>query len=157
MPSFTGHLSIATPSTSADNYTLVADTAGDTCRVRWVAWGGEVTASAAMRTRWTRPTTAGTGALTAITPGSQDPLYNTAACSLGSAYATTPGTLPTPPAGALYLTSWNAHGGLGVMQLPPGTEWIVTNGLLPASGGGALSCRNDQGTSLSSYGICWEE
>lgn len=152
MPGFTGNQAAHTPSTSTDNYTLDADAAGDNARIRWIGWGGERTSSTAYRTRWVRPTTAATSTFTAIGTEVQNPGFGTALCRFGT-FATA-AVIPAAP-DALYTTSWNAHGGLGMIVLPQGMEWIIINGLLQ----GQLSCRNDVGTdaSGSSYSLGWEE
>ena len=152
MPSFSGMRAAFTPSTSNDNWTLNADAAGDLARVRFVTWGGELTASTAYRTRFVRPTSAGTTPSAGATE-SANPRFSTPSVGFVTGWSAQP-TIPATP-DALYLTSWNAHGGLGVLVLPPGSEWEVINGLLQ----GQLSCRNDVGADAngSSYGVSWEE
>jgi hypothetical protein len=153
MPAYTGGQSLATPSVTVSNWTLEAETAGDHGRVRQVSWGGEVTTSIAMNTRWVRPTTAGVGAGTAIVPGDITPGYSTPLIELYSDYATTPPVIPSADVGELYVTSWNCHGGMGILVLAPGTTWEIINGLLADS----ITCRNAVGTSASSYALIWEE
>ncbi len=154
MPGFAGHIAAFTPATNDDNWTLEAEDAGDVAHVRSVSWGGELTASTAYRTRWVRPTTAGVGAGTAGSVEAVNPGYATPLVAFFTTYATTQPVLPSTP-DALYLTSWNAHGGLGILVLPPGQEWDIINGLLTAS----VSCRNDVGVDAngSSYGVSWNE
>ena len=152
MVSFSGMRAAFTPSTSADNWTLHADAGGDLAKVRYVTWGGELTASTAYRTRFVRPTTGGSTPTAGATEGA-NPRFATPNSAFVTGWTTQP-TLPSTP-DALFLTSWNAHGGLGILVLPPGSEWEVINGLLQAQ----LSCRNDVGTDAngSSYGVSWEE
>ena len=152
MPAFSGYRADHTPSTTADNYTLDATGTGKTARVRWISWGGRGTTSTGYQTRWVRPTTAGVTP-TAGAMEAQNPLYATPSCTLATIWGTQP-VLPASP-DALHLQDWNVHGGVGMIVLPLGAEWIVTTGILTAE----LSCRNGAGTdaALSSYGICWEE
>ena len=154
MPAFTGNRNAHTPSLTADNYTLEGDVAGDYCKVRGVNWGGQLVASTAYFTWWARPTTAGVGAPTNGEVEPHNPRYVTNLVEFIDTYATTPPVKPTTPT-ALFATAWNAHGGLGILMLPPGLEWEIANGLLADS----ISCRNDVGVdaSGSSYGISWEE
>ncbi|MFQ5741988.1 MAG: hypothetical protein ACE5HV_00185 [Acidobacteriota bacterium] len=154
MPGYSGNVDAFTPSLTDDNYTLEGDTSGDLAKVRMVNWGGELVASTAYRTRWVRPTTAGVGAGTAGSVEAHNPRFAAPLTSFFTTYATTQPVLPATP-DALFLTAWNAHGGLGILVLPPGMEWEVAFGLLTAS----LSCRNLVGVDAngSTYGIGWEE
>lgn len=154
MPGFSGNRAAFTPSITADNFTLEGDVAGDYCRVRSVNWGGELVASAAYRTWWARPTVAGVGAPVLGEVEPLNPRYVTNLIEFVDSYLTTPPVAPTSPTG-LFLTAWNAHGGLGILVLPPGMEWEIANGLLADS----ISCRNDAGVDAngSTYGISWEE
>ncbi len=153
MPAFSAAQALGTPSLTVVNWTLEAEAGGDRGAVRQVSWGGEVTASAAMNTRWVRPTTAGAGAGTDIVEGVMNPGHATPLLASFSAYATTPPVIPAANVGNLYQTSWNAHGGIGILVLPPGTLWEIINGVLT----GSISCRNAVGTSASSYAVVWEE
>ena len=152
MPSFSGHQGANTPATNQDNWTLDADTAGDVARVISIGWGGRLTTSTGYRTRWVRPTTAGTGTFTALGNEAHHPGYATPLCRIGT-FATAP-VLPTDPDN-LHAQDWNAHGGVGYVVMPLAKEWIVINGLLQ----GQISCRNVAGTdaSGSSYGTTWDE
>ena len=63
MSAFSGNQGAFTPSTSQDNWTLEADTAGDVGVVQSFGWGGRMTSSTGYRTRWVRPSTAGASTL----------------------------------------------------------------------------------------------
>ena len=154
MPAYDGAVAAFTPSLTDDNWTLDADTAGDVGKVIAIGWGGELTTSTAYRTRWVRPTTGGVGAGTALTPEDHNPGYSTPLISLFSTYATTQPVLPSSPT-ALFLQSWNAHGGLGYVALPLASPWMIVNGLAQS----AISCRNLAGVDAngSSYQVTWEE
>lgn len=154
MPGFVGNVAAFTPVLTVDNFTLEGDVAGDYARIRHINWGGELTVSTAYRTWWARPTTAGVGAPTLGEVEPTSPRYLTNLIEFVDTYATTPPVKPTSPT-ALFLTAWNAHGGLGIMVLPPGQEWEIVNGLLADS----ISCRNDKGVDAngSTYGIAWDE
>lgn len=155
MPTYSGGNGAFTPSTSNDNWTLDAGTAGYTARIVSFGWGGRVTVSTGYRTRWTRPTAAGTGSKTALTIANADPMYTAPLLTLSSTFATTQPTLAADPAGNLWAQDWNAQGGVGLVTLPLNNQWIITNGLLQ----GELSCRNVAGTdaSGSSYHVTWQE
>jgi len=133
---------------SAENWTVDADAAGEIGFVAEVHWGGEVTTSTAMRSRWTRPTTAGV-TFVAIATELGDPSH-TARLRFGT--FTTGPTLAASPSG-LYHTSWNAHGGIGRWLAGPGEEWFVINGVAQ----GQVSCTSDVGTATSTHGIGWRE
>lgn len=153
MPSFSANQGAFTPSTAQDNWTLEADTAGDVGKIVSVGWGGRMVTSTGYRTRWTRPSGAGTSTFTAvggIEP--HTPSYATPLLRFGT-FLTAP-TLPTDPDN-LWSQDWNAHGGLGYIVLPLANPWFIMNGLLRSQ----LSCRNVSGTdaNLTSYGVSWEE
>lgn len=154
MSGFAGNQGAFTPSTTQDNYTLDADAAGDIGLVTAIGWGGRLTTSTGYRTRWVRPSTAGSGAFTAVgaIQGMGPMVAATAALRFGT-FATAP-VLPTDPA-ALHGQDWNAHGGLGFIVLPLATPWYVINGLSQ----GQLSCRNVAGVDAngSSYSAEWSE
>jgi len=156
MAVFSGGMGAHTPSTSADNWTLTADAAGEMGRIKSIAWGGRGTTSTGYRTRWSRPTTNPTGAATAITVNSSNPTA-TAVCVLASTFATTQATLAADPGANLFAIDWNVLGGGGILNLPIGGEWAVVNSA--TAGHGFISCRNVAGTdaSLSSYNVSWEE
>lgn len=156
MPTFSGGNGAFTPSTTNDNWTL--DMTAQTyyqATVRMFGWGGSNTSSAAYRTRWTRPTSAGTGSKTSLTLAYHDPNYNSAGGTLQSTYGTLQPVLASDPSGNLYATDWNNQGGVGVVALPLANPWLIIGGILQ----GGLSCRNTKGTdaSLSSYQVTWDE
>ena len=71
-------------------------------------------------------------------------------CTLG-----TPPTLPATPA-ALYLTSWNAFGGLGRYSMEDLEAWEILNGITL---GTQIVCANDVNTTATSMscGVSWME
>jgi len=153
MPSFTVERGAFAPVTTNDNITLDANTAGDVMKVTAVGLGGMLTTSTGYRTRWTRPTTAGSGIFTALTEGDHSPGYATPLGRAGT-FATAP-TLAGDPAGNLLALAWNAHGGLAYIALPLASPWMIVNGLAQAQ----ISCRNTDGTNSngSNYHMTWEE
>ena len=156
MPTFSGGNAAFTPSTTNDNWTLdFSATAGTFGKIIEFGWGGSLTTSTGYRTRWTRPTTKGTGAGTAITLGYNQPNYAAAGGSLFSTYATTQSTLAADPAGNLHRQDWNGQGGLGFVALPLSNPWWVSSGILQST----IACRNTLGTdaNASSYHVVWEE
>src|SRR5229473_996304 len=66
MAVFYGNNAAFTPGTFAtgQNWVLDASTTGNIGRVIEVSWGGELTTTTAMRTRWVRPTTGATTTFT---------------------------------------------------------------------------------------------
>lgn len=149
MALYTGSRLNRTPTGSQDEWTLDA-ASGEVGALYFVEAGGEVTSSAAMRTRWATSSGA-SGALSALTSilktdPTQQALTNLIA--FGSPYAT---TQPTLDAGDWYAESWNAHGGLVRYQAAvPGDELIII-------GPKTVSCRTVNGTSTSSYICKWRE
>jgi hypothetical protein len=139
----------------AGNWNIDAVGTGVFGKIISVGWGGQLTTSTAYRTRWARPTSAGTGTKTALVIGYNQPNYATAAFTCTSIYATAGPTLPADPGGNLYATSWNGQGGLGILIHPLANPWWVSTGVLQ----GALSCQNITGAdaSGSSYQVTWEE
>lgn len=152
MPAFSGNQGAHTPATTQDNWTLDTNAVGEMAKVVSIGWGGRLTTSTGYRTRWVRPTTAGSGALTGIATEAHSPNFATPNLQFGT-FATAP-VLPTDP-DALHAQDWNAHGGLGYVVLPLATPWWLVDGVLT----GQLSCRNIAGVdaSGSSYGVTWEE
>ncbi len=154
MPTFSSGNGAFTPSTSQDNWTLdYLATAGSFGKVVQFGWGGRLTTSTGYRTRWTRPTTAGTSSFTLQTLAYHNPNYTSVQGRVGI-YATAP-TLATDPAGNLFQQDWNAQGGVGLIVLPLANPWQIANG----SGSSQISCRNVAGTdaSGSSYEVTVEE
>ena len=140
-----------TPS-ATQNLVLDAQTAGNYGKVTKVTWGGELTASTAARTRWVRPSTAGSSTFTAIVIEGAHP-SNTARNRAGT-FASAP-TIPAAPE-ALLGISWNKHGGGGIWSASqPDEEWVVVNGV----GQGQIACVQDvdlTATSMSTS-IHWKE
>ena len=144
-----------TPSLTNDNWTLSAVGTGVFGKVVAIGWGGRLTTSTGYRTRWTRPTTAGTGGKTALTIGYSQPNYTTAAFTATATFATDQPVLAADPAGNLWAQDWNAQGGVGMVVMPLANPWWVSTGVLQ----GELSCRNIAGVDAagSSYQVTWEE
>jgi hypothetical protein len=156
MPTFSGGNAAFTPSATNDNWTLsYAATSGSFGKIVEFGWGGSLTTSTGYRTRWTRPTTGGTGGGTAITIAANQPNYATPQASLYSTYTTSQPVLAADPSGNLHRQDWNGQGGLGFIALPLANPWWMSNGILQS----AISCRNTVGTdaNASSYHCCWEE
>ncbi len=153
MPTLTSGNGAFTPSTSADSWNLDSTAAGAFGKVVAFGWGGRLTTSTGYRTRWTRPTTAGTSSFTVLTAAFQQPNYVTMLTRVGT-WANA-ATLATDPAGNLWAQDWNAQGGVGMIVLPLANPWWVLNGILQ----GQISCRNVAGTdaSGSSYEVTVEE
>jgi YD repeat-containing protein len=155
MPTYTVNNGAFTPSTSQDNYTLDPQTAGVFAKVVAVGWGGRLTTSTGYRTRWTRPTTAGSSTFTALTLAYGNLAYNSMGSRAGT-FATAP-TLATDPSGNLWGQDWNAQGGVGMIVFPLANPWWFA---YVASGGyGQISCRNIAGTDAngSTYSATVEE
>jgi len=140
-----------TPS-ATQNLVLEADTAGDYGKVTKVSWGGELTASTAARTRWTRPSTGGSSTFTTLTPEPSHP-SNSPRLRCGT-FASNP-TLQAAPI-AIFGISWNKHGGGGIWSATqPDEEWVVVNGVAQSQ----ISCAQDvdlTATSMSTS-IHWKE
>src|SRR5574341_621620 len=141
---------------AATNTILFAQTAGYFGRVLEVSWGGFLTTTTAMLTRWTRSQTAISGtttnlSATILSGGSNPP---TARLRVLNSAPQTGGSYAAPI--ALYATAWNAHGGIGRWLAAPGEEWVALAGAAPTDG---IWCNNDQGTTASSasFGLAWSE
>jgi len=132
MPTFNAGNGAFTPSTTNDNWTLDAVGTGVFGKVISIGWGGSLTTSTGYRTRWVRPTTAGTGTKTALTIGYNQPNYIAAAFTATSTYGTAQPVLPTDPAGNLHAQNWNAQGGVGMIVMPLANPWWVSTGRLRA-------------------------
>lgn len=150
MSRYAGFRTGITPAAGVANWVLEA-TATAAGRIQEVSWGGEVTTSTAMRTRIARDSAVGTGARTAGDVQKVNQLSPANGIFFSTTYAT---TQPTIVAGALFGTSWNAHGGVVRWLAAPGEEFV-----LHFSGAANLSveCRADAGTGTSSYAVLWEE
>lgn len=157
MPSFSGGQGAFTPATGNDNWTLDAlTTAVASIKVTMISWGGSNSSSNGYRTRWTRASTLGVGAGTAITTQPDNPSYAASAASLFSTYATTQPVLPADP-NNLFAIDWNNQGGSGVIIHPLQQPWYaIANGGVNKQ---EINCRNTKGTdaSLSSYTLTWME
>lgn len=154
MPTYTSGNGGHTPATNQDNWCLDAGASGTNfAKVIAIGWGGRATTSTGYRTRWTRPTTAGSSTFTALTNAYHSPKFVTVVTRVGT-FATAP-TLAADPAGNLFAQDWNAQGGVGMVVFPLGKEWMLLTGVLE----GQISCRNVAGTDagLSSYEVTVEE
>ncbi len=159
MPTFNAGRYSFTPSawslSSQPNWCLDMVGTGAFGKVIMIGWGGMATTSTGYSTRWIRPTTAGTGAKTAITLGYNQPNYVAAAMTASSSYATSQPIVPAVGTGELFVQDWNAQGGVGILVHPLNNPWWVATGVLVS----ALECQNVAGTdaNLSSYTVEWEE
>jgi len=154
MPAFSaGEGGTFTPSITADNWTLDADTAGDFCKVVSIGWGGRLNTATGYRTRWVRPSTAGVTSTAVFVLQPHTPGYATALCRVVQTWTTEP-VLPTDPEN-LHSQDWNAFGGLGYIVMPLSTPWWIVNGVLRSS----ISCRNVAGVDAngSGYTVTFEE
>jgi len=149
MAVYTGNDAGITPATTDDNFTLepAASTSG---RILEVGWGGEATASTAMRTRLARST--GGATPVAGTPGKR---HNNSVANVIifiTGWTTQP-TIAAVPQDLIPIQSWNAHGGVVRWLAAPGEEIVMTD----FSGAENVSCRNAVGVGVSSYGCSWDE
>ena len=150
MAKYSGDRSGITPAAAVANW-ILETVANVEAKIMEVSWGGEVTTSTAMRTRIARDSALGTGTRTAgnVQKGNQHSPANAAFFS--TTYAT---TQPTIAAGALFGTSWNAHGGVVRWLAAPGEEFQIFDA---AAANASLECRQDVGTATSTYDVIWEE
>jgi hypothetical protein len=104
-----------------------------------------------MRTTISRDNPNGTGALTGgqVTKGDQHSPANS--CSFGTTFASSQGTIV---AGAIWGTSWNAHGGVIRWLADPTYILSIYDSL---GGNSEIECRAVVGTASSSYEIMWLE
>jgi hypothetical protein len=138
------------------NWGLWADTAGDAGTILRINWGGEASATQAMRTRWCRPSTVAT-ASTALTVGqSGSARAVTSLCSF--VVLTTALVLPTNVDECLHQTSWNAFGGLGGYSMDDQEAWDI---LQAATGFTQIICAQTAGIAVAapvmSAGCVWRE
>jgi hypothetical protein len=161
MPTFQGTQGAFTPATTNDNWALdFGVTAGTFGKITMIGWGGRLTTSTGYRTRWCRPTAAGTGTRNPLVVQPGQPNYSTAGATLCGGvgatlpYGTAQPTLPTDPAN-LWAQDWNGQGGVGGIALPLNNPWWVVNGVTF----GTICCRNVAGLDPngSEYSVQWEE
>lgn len=154
MAQFTGNQGAFTPSTTADNWVLDANAAGEVGYVKWFGWGGRGTTSTGYRTRWARPTANASSTFTTLTPQSTR-TGPAATCQFGT-FATN-ATLGADPGNNLFAIDWNVLGGGGQIVLPIGGEWTVVSSA--TAGHQQIACRNVAGVDAnqSSYNVTWEE
>jgi hypothetical protein len=149
---YSGTVESITPSTSDDNWTLDAVSAG-VGKLKEVFWGGESTSSTAMRTRVARASgEAGTGTAGNVAKyeGQGAPAND---IDFFTTYANGGSAQPTLNAASLFALSWNNQGGV-VRWLADVDEeiWLITGQTLDL-----ISCRNAVGTGTSTYGTVWSE
>jgi hypothetical protein len=147
--SYSGGVRSITPSTSDDNWTLDAVSAG-IGKVKEFSWGGQATSSTAMQTRVSRANSeAGS-----LTTGNVANLEGQGVPTNDVDFVTTYGTTqPTLNAADIFSLSWNDHGGVVRWVADPEEEvWLITGQTLDL-----ISCRNAVGTASSSYGVVWSE
>lgn len=158
MPTFNAGRDNFTPAaftlSSAPNWCLES-TATTLTKIVMIGWGGSLTTSTGYSTRWVRPTTAGTGARTAIVIGTDHPNFNSPAGLATSAYATSSPIVPAQAVGDLWTQNWNGQGGVGVIVMPLANPWWVITAVLT----GTIECQNYTGADAagSSYNVTWEE
>jgi len=132
-----------------DNWVLIA-AADEYGEIIDIGWGGEQTASTAMRTlvqRSTSGTTPSGGDISRRSShsGGATPTSNYVAFNVTWA------AQPTRAAGNLIpVASWNAHGGVVRWLAAPGEEILII-------GAEQFSCEADVGAAASSYGVTWSE
>lgn len=139
-----------TPVVGNDNWAMQS-AASEEGKVAEFSWGGEATASTRMAFRVARPGTAG------VTPtaGVAQKVHPFSPANLVS-FVTAWATQPVLTAGeGLFVQGWNAHGGIGRWVALEEAEKIVLTGAGAAVG--ELSCRQEQGTGVSSYAVAWQE
>jgi hypothetical protein len=135
-------------------------TVGWIARVVEVGFSGESASSVVMRTQFNRPTTAGTGTVTATSTSVAsfgtlaDKANNTVAAT---SFGTTQWVLTTAGGSLLPFLSWNSYGGIvrWVASLPDEEIILVSLATLTASSQVCISAA--VGTGQSSYGIGWKE
>jgi len=152
MARYTGVRGSITPVLTNDNWTLHA-ASGESGKILEVHWGGEVTSTNQMETEIKRATTVGV-TITAGTAGKVHPNSPTNLLDFATGWTTQPVLTGGTGVGTLFGTSWNAHGGVVRWLAAPGEEFIVIG---MASAAASISCRNYVGTSISSYGLVWDE
>jgi hypothetical protein len=154
MSNFSGGNGVFTPATNADNFVLDAQATGNIGKVAQIGWGGRLTTSTGYRTRWSRPTTNATSTFTSLVPSAGTPTA-TPTCRLGTFL--TAAVLATDPGGNLFQQDWNAHGGVGFIQMPLASPWYVV--FSATAGYQQVACRNVAGVDAngSSYTISWDE
>ena len=128
-------------------------------RIVEVGMSGEAASSVVMRTQFARPTTAGTGTVTAAgniakIGGTNDPA---ALFALSSSFATVQWVLTTAGGSLLPFLSWNAYGGIvrWVASLPD--EEIIITGLATLTVASQVCFSTAVGAAAASFGIVWKE
>jgi len=149
MAVYTGNDAGITPATTDDNWTLDA-VATETGQILEVGWGGEATASTAMRTRLARGS--GAAATPVVgTPGKRHPNSVANLIAFTTGWTTQP-TIDAVPQDLIPVQSWNAHGGVVRWLAAPGEEIVMIGGTNVY-----ICCRNAIGVGVSSYGVTWDE
>ena len=156
MAVFSANRAAFTPSTTANNFTMLNAGANYYAHILAIGWGGRGTGSSSYRTRWFRPAGGGNGAGTQLTINKHSPGSATSGAAIYQNWTVSEPTPPADPAN-LFAIDWDVHGGNGVLMLPPGDGWTFCIG--PAFDSSYFCCRNTQGTdaNLSNYWVMWEE
>ena len=150
MATYSGFAAGITPSAGVANLVLES-VSGVSGSIKEVSWGGEVTTSTAMWTRLARDSVVGTGSRTAASVQKANMHSPANGLFLSTTYGT---TQPTIVAGALFGTSWNAHGGVVRWLADPTEVFVVYDA---AAANASLEIRADVGTATSSYHVVWME
>src|SRR5262245_28759012 len=151
MPQYTasrGAVSGVTFAATTDVIIIEAAT-NKVAKILEIGWAGEATTTTAMRTRFTRASTAGTAITgTVDVQGQSD--AQTPGASLG-----TSSTSPTYAAGSLIpFNSWNAHGGVVRWLANPGEEFWLIQGVAALK---QAAIRNEVGAPTGTAGLVFIE
>lgn len=146
---YSGSVISITPSTTDDNWTLDAVSAG-IGKLKEVTAGGQATTSTAMQTRVARANGEAGGQTAGNVANLEGQGVPSNDIDLVTTYAT---TQPTLAAGDLVSEGWNAHGGIFRWLADPEEEiWLITGQTLDL-----ISCRNSAGVGTSTYTCKWTE
>ena len=146
---YSGSVRSITPSTTDDNYTLDAVSAG-IGRLKEIHFGGEATTSTAMHTRVARANAEAGGQNLGNVAKMEGQGVPSNDIDFNLTYDT---TQPTLNAADIYTESWNCHGGVFRWLADPEEEiWLITGQTLDL-----ISCRNSVGVGTSSYSGKWLE
>ena len=153
MPIYEANRAAFTPVTgpTPQNWTLWADASGDHALVKSVHWGEKPMPVSPSRTRWLRPSADGATPTTIAVAQNVD--LNTVAA--GCNFCTLAATMTLSATESLYLTSWNAFGGLGRYSMDDEEAWEILNGVALRT---QIVCVNDVNTTATSMscGLAWK-
>ncbi len=150
MAIYNGFVSSFTPTAGVANW-ILESVANTEAYIKEVTFGGQVTTSTAMQTRLARDSAKGTGARTAGNSQKGNQHSPTNGVFFSTTYAS---TQPTVSSGALWGTSWNAHGGVVRWLADPMEFFNIYDATDPND---SIECRADVGTATSSYHLSWVE